>query len=175
MVAGNADAQSWQMLLMKNGRILTRYNPGDPILFVLKGDKQVRGAAILAVREFDFITSTKDTIEFLQVASLKFRNSARKKYGVATVLASAALFSVYFLNSVAFDKNESSMRGLRAVGIYGAVFGTAIYLTSNKTTRLKKGKRLKGISYESPLYRSLLHFASILPFATFAVRRKQKQ
>lgn len=152
-MSGAACAQSWQMLLMKRGRVLARYNPGDPILFVLKGDKQVRSAGIIAIREFDFVTSTKDTIQFLNVASLKFRNSARKKYGITTVLTSAALFSVYFLNSVAFDKNESSMRGLRAVGIYGAVFGTAIYLTSNRTTRLKNGKRLKGISYESPLYR----------------------
>lgn len=153
LMSGVATGQSWQMLLMKRGSIVTRYNPGDPILYVLKGDKQVRKASILAVHEFDFVTSGRDTIPFSSVAAIKFRSTARKKYAVSTMLGGAALLGVYLLNSSAFDKNESSMRGLRFIGLYGMGVGVLILLTSNQTVRLNGIKRLKGISYTSPLYK----------------------
>jgi hypothetical protein len=147
-----ADAQ--QMVVLKRGKIISRYNLGDEIRFVLKGDrKQAYHAALISIREFDFITVQKDTIQFGDIAKLKYKNPARRKYGQGTILTALALGGLGFALEKPFgDKNPQAIRGLYTVGALGTVFGTFFILTSKSQIKLNGKNRLKFINYDSPLY-----------------------
>lgn len=142
---------SQQLLLLKGGRILTRYNIGDEIYFELKDQRQVHHTSIASLREFDFITVNEDTIQLSRVASIHFKNYARRKYSRGILLTGAALIGVYYLNSIAFDTSSPSMKGLYWVGVYGVAAGVVINLTSKKSVRLEGVKRLKCVPWDSPL------------------------
>jgi hypothetical protein len=142
-----------QLLIIKKGSVSFRYNPGDEIYFELKDQKQIHHTTIQNLREFYFTTVQGDTIQYQRIALLAFRNDARKKYGMSTAIAGAVLLGVYGLNSIAFDPNTPAMRGLRLVGVLGIASGAIIYLTADKKMRLTNGRRLKYVTYDSPLYR----------------------
>src|SRR5690349_16101953 len=99
-IAGSVSAQ--QMIVIKKGHIMTRYNLGDDIRYVLKGDKQVYHAAILSIREFEFVTLQKDTVKYLDVARLKFKNKGAMNYLKSTLIGSAALTALSFAVEPAF-------------------------------------------------------------------------
>lgn len=142
-----------QLLVLKQGKVLARFDEGDEIFFQLKDQRQVHHSALQSIREFYFVTVNQDSIPFSRVYSLTFRSEARKKYGAVTMLTGAALLGVYGLNSLAFDEDTQSMRGLRTVGLFGIGFGALIYFTSQSTIKLTGIKRLKYASYDSPLYK----------------------
>src|ERR1041385_4750483 len=94
MIAGCTHAQ--QMAIMKQGRVKARYYLGDEIRFVLKSDRQVYHTAIMSIQEFSFVTMTRDTIKFLDVARVKFRNKGAMNYVKSTLLGSAGLTALHF-------------------------------------------------------------------------------
>jgi hypothetical protein len=142
-----------QLLIIRKGSVSFRYNAGDEIYFELKDQKQIHHTTIQNLREFYFTTVQGDTIQYQRIALVAFRNDARKKYGMTTAIAGAVLLGVYGLNSIAFDESSPAMRGLRLVGALGIVSGAIIYLTADKKMRLTNGRRLKYVTYDSPLYR----------------------
>jgi hypothetical protein len=146
-------AQAQQILVMKKGEVTARINPGDELLFVFKDDKQVNHVTIQSIREFYFITTSKDTIPYQRVGKLVYRSPERRKRGVVMIASGAALLAVYGINSLAFDVDTPSMRGLRLVGFLGVGFGSLLCLTANSSTKLSGARRLKYASYDSPLYR----------------------
>jgi len=151
MSAGSVQAQ--QLLIMKKGSVISRFNPGDEIFFELKDQKQIHHTAIQNIREFYFTTVQGDTIQYQRVALVAFRNPERKKFGLTTAITGVALLGVYGLNSLAFDTQTPAMRGLRFVGILGAGVGMFIYLSADKKVRMNGVRRLRYIPYDSPLYR----------------------
>ncbi len=152
IVSETADAQ--QMVVLRRGKVNMRFNLGDDIRFTRKNEgKQIYHVAILAIREFDFVTLQKDTIKFSEITKLKFDNPARRKYGQGTVLTAVALGALGFAMEQPFgDKNPQAIRGLKTVGVLGAAFGTFFILTSKSTIRLNGKSRLKYLHYDSPLY-----------------------
>jgi hypothetical protein len=143
-----------QMAVIKKGTIMIRYNLGDEIRFVLKGDKQMYKAAILSIREFEFITLTKDTIKFNQVAKLKFQNKGVKSYMKSTLIGAAGLMALHFaLKEPYGDKNPQAVNGLAYAAGAGVVSSLFILATSKSHIKLNGFKRLKFINYDSPLYR----------------------
>jgi hypothetical protein len=152
IVSYTAEAQ--QMVVLKKGRIVTRFNLGDEIRFVLKNDKkQTYHAALIIIREFDFITVQKDTIKYSDIAKLKFKNDGRRKYGQGTVLTALALAGLGLALEKPFgDKNPQAIKGLYTVGILGTAFGTFFMLTSKSSIKFNGKNRLKFINYDSPLY-----------------------
>jgi hypothetical protein len=148
-----ASVHGQQLLVMKKGKVIARYNSGDDIYFELKDQRQLHHAVLLVSREFSFVTAQFDTIQHSRVARIGFKNESRKRYGMVTALTGAALLGVYGLNSIAFDEQSPSMRGLRLVGSLGVGFGLLIWFTSESSVRIKGATRLKFASYDSPLYR----------------------
>jgi hypothetical protein len=146
-------ARGQQMLVMNKGSVTDRFNSGDELLFVFKNEKQVIRVTIQSIREFYFITTSKDTIAYQRVGKIVYRNPERQRRGAIMAATGAGLLAVYGLNSLAFDQNTPSMKGLRLVGVFGVGFGIIIYLTANSSKKLKGGRRLKYASYDSPLYR----------------------
>jgi hypothetical protein len=146
-------APGQQLLIMKKGKVISRFNPGDEMLFQFKGDKQPVRVVIRELREFYFITTSKDTIQYLRVGRVIFRNPDRQKYGAMVFGTGAALLAVWGVNALAFDTTSPSMRGLQLVGFFGVGLGAFIYFTANTGVTLNGYKRLKYISYDSPLYR----------------------
>lgn len=142
------------MVVVKKGKILHRYNLGDEIRFVLKGDKQVYHAAILSIREFDFLTLQKDTIRFADVAVLKFKNKGLKKYVISTLIGSASLMALHFALKGPFgEKNPGAINGL-AYAAGSGLIPMAFAIAFNKSKiKLKGFKRLKFINYDSPAYK----------------------
>lgn len=143
-----------QFVVMKKGHIMTRYNLGDEIRFVLKGDDpQVYHAAILSIREFEFITLQKDTIRYNQIAKLKFKNPKFNQYAKSTLIGSASLMALHFALKEPFgDKNPQAVKGLAYVagaGLVPIVFGA---LFNKRQIKIKGFKHLKFINYDSPLY-----------------------
>jgi hypothetical protein len=150
-VAGAASAQ--QMVVIKKGRIIARYNLGDEIYYVLKGDKQKYHAAILQIREFEFITLQKDTVRFLEVANLKFKNKGAKNYLKSSLLGAAALTALSFALEPAYgDKNPQALKGMRYAAGAGLISTLFVLATSRSHIKLIGFKRLKFINYDSPLY-----------------------
>lgn len=145
--------QGQQLVIMKKGNVTTRFNSGDELVFVMKNDKQPNRVIIQSIREFYFITTGKDTIQFQKVGKILFRNPERKKYGAGVFAAGAIFLGVWGVNSLAFDTSSPSMRGLRFIGFVGVGVGAFIYFTANSKIVLKGATRLKYISYDSPLYR----------------------
>ncbi|HMJ71258.1 MAG TPA: hypothetical protein VK508_20320 [Cyclobacteriaceae bacterium] len=144
-----------QMVVIKKGKILTRFYLGDEIRFVMKDDpKQLRHVAILSIREFEFVTLQKDTIQFSQISKLKFRNKGLKKYVVSTLIGSASLLALHFALKGPFgESNPMAVNGLAYAagsGVLPLLFAVA---TSRSSMRLNGFKRLKFINYDSPLYK----------------------
>lgn len=151
-VAGAASGQ--QMIVIKKGHIMTRYNLGDEIRYVLKGDKQVYHAAILSIREFEFITLQKDTVKYLDVAKLKYKNKGAMNYLKSTLIASAALTALSFALQPAFgDKNPQAITGMRYAAGAGIVSTLVVVAMSRSHIKIAGYKRIKFINYDSPLYR----------------------
>jgi hypothetical protein len=147
-------AVAQQMVVLKKGHVTTRYNLGDEIYFVLKGDKQLHHTAIQSIREFEFITIQKDTIRFNQIAKLKFRNKKVKSYVKSTLIGSAVLGALHFALKKPFgDKNPQAVKGLGYVAGLGVVSSAFVVATSRTHIKLIGFKRLKFINYDSPLYR----------------------
>ncbi len=141
------------MVVMKKGHIMVRYNLGDEIRFVLKGDDQLYHGVVMSIQEFSFVLMTRDTIRFLDVATLKFKNKAGMKYVKSTLIGSAALTGLYFAVKPAFGKkNPQSVKGLLYAAGVGAVSTLFPLLTSRSKIKLVGFKRLKFINYDSPLY-----------------------
>lgn len=153
MMALGDTVQAQQLLIIKKGAVSSRFDQGDDIYFELRDQKQIHHAVIQHIREFYFTTVQGDTIQYQRVALVAFRNDERKRFGMTTAITGVALLGVYGLNSLAFDRQTPAMRGLRFVGILGAGAGTFIYLTADKKVRLNGIRRLKYVSYDSPLYR----------------------
>ena len=152
IIAGSAAAQ--QMVVVKKGKIISRYNLGDEIHFVLKGDDQSYNAAILSIREFEFITLQKDTIHFNQIAKLKFRNKGTMNYVKSTLIGSAGLLALHFALKEPFgDKNPQAIKGLAFAAGGGVVSILFVLATSHSKIKLNGFKRLKFINYDSPAYR----------------------
>ncbi len=147
-------ASAQQMVVLKKGRIISRYNLGDEIRFVLKGDKQAYNAAILSIREFEFITLQKDTVKFRDIAKLKFRNKGAMNYVKSTLLGSAGLMALHFaLKEPYGDKNPQAVKGLAYAAGGGVISTIFVLATSRSQVKLNGFKRLKFINYDSPLYR----------------------
>jgi hypothetical protein len=145
--------QAQQLLIMKKGNVVSRFEPGDDLLFVFKKEKQVNHVTIQTLREFYLITMARDTIQYQAIGRIKFRNPERRKYGVTTFATGAALLGVWAINSLAFDSNSTSMRGLRFVGFLGIGVGAFIFFTADSSMKINGIRRLKYISYDSPLYK----------------------
>lgn len=154
-VGASVIAEAQQVAVMKRGHILVRYNLGDEIRFVLKNDpKQVHHAAILAIREFEFITLQKDTIKYLQISRLKFKNKPLKKYIVSTLIGSGTLLALHFALKGPFgDKNPGAINGLAYAAGSGVIPILFALVTNKRQMRLTGYKRLKFINYDSPMYR----------------------
>ena len=153
LLAFTASVHGQQLLIMKKGKVIARYNPGDEIYFELKDQRQMHHAVLQSLREFYFVTVHGDTIQHSRVARIGFKSPNRKKHGMITALSGLALLGVYGLNSIAFDENSTSMRGLRLVGLLAVGSGMIIWFTSESSVRINGVKRLKYASYDSPLYR----------------------
>lgn len=150
----SASAYGQQMVVIKKGNIMTRYNLGEEIRFVLKGDKQMYKAAILSIREFEFVTLTKDTIKYNQIARLKFQNKGVKNYMKSTLIGAAGLTALHFaLKEPYGDKNPQAVNGLAYAAGAGVVSSLFILATSRSHIKLNGFKRLKFINYDSPLYK----------------------
>jgi hypothetical protein len=148
-----AEANGQQLLIMKKGKIVSRFEQGDDLLFVMKNEKQLNHVTIQSLREFYLITTARDTIKYQQIGRIKFRNPQKRKYGVTTFASGAALLGIWAINSLAFDPNSQSMRGLRFVGLLGVGVGIFIFFTADSSVKLNGIRRLKYISYDSPLYK----------------------
>ena len=148
-----AGSSAQQLLIMKRGKVVSRFNPGDELLFQFKSEKQVNRVTIQSLREFYFVTTSKDTIQYLKIGRIVFRNPGRQKYAVSVFGMGAALLAIWGVNTLAFDSTSPSMRGLRVVGFIAVGVGTFMYFTANSGTKMKGGTRLKYVSYDSPLYR----------------------
>lgn len=142
-----------QLVIMKKNKIVTRFEAGDELLFQFKGDKQPNRVIIQSIREFYFVTTSKDSIEYQRVGRILFRNPDRQKYGAMVFGTGVAMLAIWGLNSLAYDTTSPSMRGLQLVGFFGVGLGTFIFFTANSGVKMKPGTRLKYISYDSPLYR----------------------
>ena len=142
------------MVVVKKGVVITRFNLGDDIRFVLKGDKQMYHAAILSIREFEFITLQKDTIQFNKIAKLKFRNKGALNYVKSTLLGSAGLTALHFALKKPFgDKNPQAVKGLAYAAGAGVVSTIFVLATTRTSMKLTGFKRLKFINYDSPMYK----------------------
>lgn len=153
LILSIADVVAQQMLILKKGKVLARFNQGDEVYFELKDQRQIHHTTIQSIRDFYFTTVGNDTIQYSRVAFFQFRNDEGKIRGKTMAVIGVALLGVYGLNSLAFDEVSPSMRGLRLVGGLGTAIGMTLYLTSTKKIKLKGFKRLKYIPYDSPLYR----------------------
>jgi hypothetical protein len=143
-----------QVAVLKKGHIAYRYYQGDEIRYILKGDKQEHHAAILSIHEFDFVTLQRDTVKFMDVAKLKFKNGIPWTYVKSTLIGSAALLALHFALKPAFgDKNPQSINGLSYAAGAGAISLVFVFATSRSHMKLNGIKRLKFINYDSPLYR----------------------
>ena len=147
-------AEGQQMIVTKKGRILTRYYLGDEIRYVLKGDKQVYNAAILSIREFEFVTLQKDTVKYNEVAKLKFKNKGAKNYLKSTLIGAAALTALSFAVEPAFgDSNPQAIKGMRYAAGAGVISSLFILAMSKSHIKIAGFKRIKFINYDSPLYK----------------------
>jgi len=153
IVAFAGSSQCQQLLLIRKGSVATRYNESDEIYFQLKDQRQIHHTTIQTIREFYFLTASRDTIPYSRVESVHFRNYERKKFGAVTTLTGFGLLGVYGLNTLAFDEDTPAMRGLRIVAFMGIVVGTVIYFRAERKIKLGGRTRLKFVSYDSPLYR----------------------
>lgn len=155
LVAASVVVEAQQMVVMKRGgKPIARYNLGDDIRFVLKGDNQEYHAAILSIREFEFITLQKDTIRYNEIAALKFRNPGLKKYVTTTLIASASLMALHFALKGPFgDSNPQSVNGLAYVAGAGLIPLAFAAVMNRSKIKLKGYKRLRFINYDSPLYK----------------------
>jgi hypothetical protein len=143
-----------QVAILKKGQVRYRYYQGDDIRFVLKGDKQVHHAAILTIHEFDFVTLQKDTIRYMDIAKLKFKNKGTMNYVKSTLIGSAGLLALHFALKPAFGvKNKQSVNGLAYLAGTGVVSIIFVLATQRSHIKLNGIKRLKFINYDSPLYR----------------------
>jgi hypothetical protein len=142
-----------QLLIIKKGKVISRFNPGDELVFQFKNDKQPNRVVIQSLRDFYFISTANDTIQYLKIGRIVFRNPGRRKYGATVFGMGAALLAVWGINTLAFDSTSPSMRGLQVVGFIAIGVGTFIYFTAETGTKLKGYTRLKYVSYDSPLYR----------------------
>jgi hypothetical protein len=143
------------MVVIKKGKIMTRYNLGNEIWFVLKDDpKQVRHVAILSIREFEFVTLQKDTIKYNQISRLKFKNKGLKKYVVSTLIGSASLLALHFALKGPFgDTNPGAVNGLAYAAGSGVLPLLFAVISNKRQIKLTGFKRLKFINYDSPLYK----------------------
>lgn len=150
--AAGISAHAQQMVVMKKGNILVRFNLGDPIRYVTK-DGLAHNAAILSIREFEFVTLQKDTIKYSDVAKLKFKKKGAWNYVKSTVIGAAGLVALsYALEKPYGDKNPNAIKGLRWAAAAGTVSSLLVVVASRSQIKLNGFKRLKFINYDSPLY-----------------------
>lgn len=142
-----------QLLVLKKEKVLLRLNFGDPIVFRLKGDKQIKRSYLNNVYDTAFKVHA-DTISFRQVDRIYFkRDLSVNTLGGVLVTAGAGYFLIDQLNELTvrgngFKYNPDVARS--AVIMVSA--GLPLMLVKKRSQRIRYPSRLLMAKKGSPFY-----------------------
>jgi hypothetical protein len=143
-----------QLLLMKRGEVVLRLNPGDEIVYALKGSKDIYRTYVNNLSDTSVTTGNVEVpfrkIERLYFSQKQFYNDLGEKMTAAGVL----LFAADQINNSIVQGNDFSLnRGVTVTSIILAGAGLPMALIRKKSQVINYKYQLITVRKDSPLYR----------------------
>lgn len=150
--AADLSAQK-QLLILKKEKVLLRLNYGDPIVFRLKGDPQIKRSYINNVYDTAFKVHL-DTIPFRKIDRIYFKQSLPTNViGGLAVTAGAGYFAIDQLNEMAVQGNDFSLdQGVTRTAVVLVGVGLPMMLIKKKSQKIRYPVRLLMAKKGSPFY-----------------------
>lgn len=152
------NAQLRQVVVMKNERVLARYQVGDALSFAREGDKKIQIQKILALND-TLIMMNLDSVAYYRIKKLDIRarqgHTFGQKLGAYMMVAGALLPLADLINTTAVRKEDASVDpGVAITG--GALFAGGALLFFTRKPYFKPGRknRIMIVNRESPFYRA---------------------
>lgn len=150
-------AQQRQIVVLKNERVLARYEVGDVLPFAREGDKKIQLQKILALND-TLIMMNLDSVTYYRIKKLDIRGRKKRPFaqrlGINMMIASAVLPLADLINTTTIHKQDASFD--RGVGITsGALLAGGALLFFIKKPYFKPGRRHRILIVErdSPFYK----------------------
>jgi hypothetical protein len=143
-----------QLLLLKNGKVLHRFYPGDDIYIKIKGNADRTHSYLNNILE-DAIVLQQDTIPFRSIERTFIYESERRNVnGAQLVAAGVLLFGIDFVNQQWVQKTD--YKATSGISIASGVFiagGLPLMLIKKKSQLISYKYRLLMVKVGDPLYR----------------------
>lgn len=153
-----AHAQQRQVVILKNERVLARYQVGDVLPFAREQDKTIQLQKILALND-TLIMMNLDSVTYYQIKKLDIRGrrdrTFAEKLGAYMMLAGVVLPAADLLNTTVIRKQDASIdKGVAVTA--GALFAGGALLFFIKKPYFKPGRknRILIVDQDSPFYKT---------------------
>jgi hypothetical protein len=143
-----------QLLLLKKGKVLYRFLPGDGIYIKLKGNPDRIHSYLNNILD-DAIVLHHDTIPFHTIErTYVYESAGRNTSGGTLVAAGVILFSIDQVNSVIIQKNDFEINsGVTITSLAFITAGLPLMLIKKKSQVLSYKYRLMTVKEGDPMYR----------------------
>lgn len=149
----SADAQR-QLILLKNGRVMHRFYPGDDIYIKLKGNPDRLHSYLNNILD-NALVLQQDTIPFYKIERTYLYESARRNAnGAMLVSGGILLFGIDFVNQEWIQKTGyEATSGISIASAALVTVGLPLALIKKKSQVLGYKYRLLMVKQGDPLYR----------------------
>ena len=154
-----ASAQQRQIVVLKNERVLTRYQVGDVLPFAREGDKKIQLQKILALND-TLIMMNLDSVAYYRIKKLDIRGRKKRPFaqrlGANMMIASAILPLADLFNTTVIHKQDASIDEGVAI-TSGTLLAGGALLFFIKKPYFKPGRKHRILIVEkgSPFYQAI--------------------
>ena len=149
-----ASSQQKQLLLLKRGKLIARFNPGDDIRFKKIDNEQIINSYVNNLY-VDAVLVHYDTVSFHKIEKIYTAGKPLSPFASAFLLkAGVAMFLAVSVNDAVFRDEGIDMGSPINITAFSAM-GLGIFLRTIKKKSYKPGRRfhLLVVDSTSPLYR----------------------
>jgi hypothetical protein len=145
-----------QLVLLKNGKPVSRFTEGDYIRFIMK-DGSRREGKIIELLEFSVITSN-DTVQFNKIQKVGVpkgqRSGIAPLFGGLLLVAGVTYVGIDLVNSALGYNPEGVDKSVVQASAVLITAGSILYFIRPKYRRVNNGTFLRTVDYKSKFYKS---------------------
>jgi hypothetical protein len=142
-----------QLLVIKNDRVIVRYQPGDEFMYKRKSKKEKTRSFIVSINDSTIVTNV-DTIATHQVERVYFKQgNFLNVVGGFLVTGGVLIFLVDQVNVLFVQGDKASINeNVATISLVSIGIGLPMMLAKKNTHRVGFKKRLRIIDRNSPFY-----------------------
>lgn len=140
-------------VVIRNDRVVKRYQPGDDFVYKKRNGRKVQGEFIIAITP-DAIITNRDTVATNQVERLYFRrDNLLNVFGGFLVAIGGGIFVIDAANTLAVRGEEFSLDDhVTRITLTSLALGVPMLVVKKRSHRVGFRLRLRIIDHTSPFY-----------------------